>query len=85
MFGGRQNKVGMEFSILISLSLMPRRWRASDNLSLHAFLLFAQAMGEIRQQLFFARHDIAQFVDARFEARMVDALDEFLIAHDEQQ
>jgi len=42
-------------------------------------------MGEIRQQLFFARHDIAQFVDARLEARMVNALDEFLIADGEQQ
>ena len=42
-------------------------------------------MREVGQELFLAGDDVAQFVDARLQARMVDALDEFLVADDEQQ
>ena len=51
----------------------------------HAFFLFAQAVGEVGQKLFLAGDDIAQFVNARLQPRVVDALDEFLVAHDQQQ
>ena len=42
-------------------------------------------MSQIRQQLFFARDDIAHFIDAGFDARMVDPADELFIAHHQQQ
>ena len=42
-------------------------------------------MGEVGQQLFLARDDVAQFVDARFQARIVNAPDELFVADDQQQ
>ena len=52
---------------------------------LHTLFRLAQAMREIGQELFLAGDDVAQFVDAGFEARVVDALDELFVANGQQQ
>jgi hypothetical protein len=49
-----------------------------------ALFRFAQTVREVRQQLFFARDHVAQFVNARFGPGIVNAPDELLVADDHQ-
>ena len=53
--------------------------------ALQAFFRLVQAVREVGQELIFARDHVAQFVDACFQAWIVDAFDKFIVAHHQQQ
>ncbi len=51
------------------------RWRSD----------LAQGMDEIGQELFLAGNNVAQFVNARFDVRIINSIDKRLIADNQEQ
>jgi hypothetical protein len=77
--GNRRSRIGGGARISTA-----RRGLAIGSRGRRLRLRLPQTMCEIRQQLFFARNDIAQFIDTGLDARVIDLFDEFLVADDQQ-